>query len=479
MIEFTNSYSELPADFYSREVPEALPEPGIIAVNHELAENVLGLNLRDLSDKELALLFTGQKLSDSGIPLSLAYAGHQFGHFVPQLGDGRAILLGEIVAPDGKLYDVHLKGSGRTQFSRGGDGKSAIGPVIREYIVSEAMASLGIPTTCALAAATTGEKVYRESELPGGIFTRVARSHIRIGTFQYFAVRGQFENVKLLVDYVIQRHFPELKDKEDRIILFFKRVAKAQASMVATWMSVGFVHGVMNTDNMSIIGETLDYGPCAFIDNFAADRVFSSIDHYGRYAYNQQINIAKWNLVRLAESILPLVHEDIEKAKAIMNKTIEEVFPLYEEFFHAAMIRKFGLLSPDGSDPLLINSFFDYLEKGDLDFTQASRKLSTDILALDEKVNEHPFFTLWQKRLRQQGKSIEISIQLMNKVNPVRIPRNHFVENAIKSAEKGDVSVFKELHEGLKDPYSDNSTLNTFTIPPLPEERKKETFCGT
>ena len=376
MINFDNTYLNLPDIFYAKSIPAKVSNPSLLEFNSEFASEELGLNLEYLNEYELANLFTGQVLPDSASSIALIYAGHQFGQFVPQLGDGRALLLGEIVTPKGHRYDIQFKGSGKTPFSRNGDGKSTLGSVIREYIVSEAMHFLGVPTTRSLAAAVTGDLVYREQPLPGGVFARVASSHIRIGTFEYFAARNDLESLKLLVNYSIERHYPDIKDQENIYLSFLQKVAYSHAYLVAHWMSFGFIHGVMNTDNMSISGETIDYGPCAFIDNFAFKRVFSSIDQYGRYAYSNQIPIAKWNLCRLASCLTPFIHNDKKQAITICEDSINSYFHIYEEKWIEAMGKKFGLFSSQTEDQALINNWLQYLEDEDRDFTLSFRKLS-------------------------------------------------------------------------------------------------------
>ncbi len=479
MIDFDNTYSTLPESFYVEATPESVSNPVLLDFNREFASEGLGLNLDTTSDAELAALFTGQILPKSASPISLAYAGHQFGHFVPQLGDGRAHLIGEIVSPAGKRYDIQLKGSGQTPFSRRGDGKSALGPVVREYIVSEAMHFLGVPTTRALAAATTGDLVYREEPLPGAIFTRVASSHIRIGTFEYFAARHDPVSLRLLLDYSIDRHYPEIKDEENRSLCFLERVAHGHAAMVAHWLSLGFIHGVMNTDNMSISGETIDYGPCAFIDNFALDTVFSSIDRYGRYSYKNQIDIAIWNLSRLASCLVPLVHDDQKTAVSMLEEAINGYAHVYEEKRIEMMRRKLGLFGSHPEDESLIRDWLHYLEDGDRDFTLSFRKLGE---APEELVNNAfltEFLLKWEKRRGNQAKDLQQSRDLMNSVNPVFIPRNHHVERAIQAAMEGDLSIFQDMNHFLRKPYVEQSKFESYKNPPKPHERIQATFCGT
>jgi uncharacterized protein YdiU (UPF0061 family) len=479
IIHFDNSYLNLPERFYAKVLPAKASKPGLIDFNEKLAVQELGLDLKGLNEGELANLFTGQVLPKNASSLALAYAGHQFGQFVPQLGDGRACLLGEVVNSKGKRYDIQFKGSGQTPFSRGGDGKSSLGPVIREYIVSEAMHFLGVPTTRALAATTTGDLVYREEDLPGGILTRVASSHIRIGTFEYFAARGDLEALKLLLDYSVHRHYPEIKDELNLSLSFLHKVAESHAHMVAHWMSFGFIHGVMNTDNMSISGETIDYGPCAFMDNFAFNRVFSSIDRKGRYAYNNQMNIAKWNLYRLAGCLIPFVHDDEKEAINLIEASIKSDISLYEEKWREAMGKKLGLFNPKPGDEDLINQWLGYLEEKDLDFTISFRKLSEPSPGIEETAQLKDFIAKWTKRLEDQPQGPQEVKNLMESVNPLFIPRNHQVERAIQAALKGNLTIFKDLNQLFKNPYVDQPKFEEYKTPPQTEERIKATFCGT
>ena len=478
-IHFDNSYLKLPDRFYAKVLPAKVSQPHLIDFNEELAVQELGLDLKNLSEPELANFFTGQLVPKNASSLAFAYAGHQFGQFVPQLGDGRACLLGEVVNSKGHRYDIQFKGSGQTPFSRGGDGKSSLGPVIREYIVSEAMHFLGVPTTRALAAATTGDSVYREGTLPGGIFTRVASSHIRIGTFEYFAARGDLDALKLLLDYSVHRHYPEIKDGPNLSLSFLQKVAASHASMVAHWMSFGFIHGVMNTDNMSISGETIDYGPCAFMDNFAFNRVFSSIDRNGRYAYNNQMNIAKWNLYRLAGCLVPFVHDDEKEAINLLEASIKSYISLYEDKWRETMGKKLGLFNPKPDDEELINQWLRYLEEKDLDFTISFKKLGETPHDLEETSQLKDFLAKWKKRLEDQSQGPQEVKDLMDSVNPLFIPRNHQVERAIQAALKGDLTIFKDLNQLLKNPYVDQPKFEEYKAPPQPQERIKATFCGT
>jgi uncharacterized protein YdiU (UPF0061 family) len=479
MIKFQNTYSKLPKHFFSEEKPDILNKTKLIAFNESFAKEVLGLNIGEQSNEDILNLFSGQNLPSDITPIALAYAGHQFGHFVPQLGDGRAVLLGEIKTAKGSRYDIQLKGSGRTFYSRGGDGKSPIGPVIREYIVSEAMHHLGIPTTRALAAVSTGETVYRDSPLPGGIFTRVASSHIRIGTFEFFASRNDVAGLRTLADYTIERHFPEVKDVKDKYLKFLECVAQRQSSLVANWMSVGFIHGVMNTDNMSISGETIDFGPCAFLDDFSFDKVFSSIDRHGRYSYSNQLEIAKWNLCRLAECLIPLIDSDEKKAISAVESEMEDYFKFYQKNWLHKMNLKLGLFGDHEGDEEIINTWLMYLKEQKLDFTLSFQKLAEDEYRFEETTTYQKFKSLWLKRLSNQDEDLQTSKTQMRKVNPIFIARNHNVEKAIVAAVDEDYSIFNEMNELLKNPYKDQEDFSSFKLSPTSEEVVCATFCGT
>ncbi|HEO66126.1 MAG TPA: YdiU family protein [Spirochaetes bacterium] len=483
---FDNTYHKLPDRFYKEVTAERFSKPELLAFNENLSDD-LGLNLGSQSDIELANFFSGQTLLKGSHPIALPYAGHQFGHFVPQLGDGRAMLLGEIVNPDSKRFDIQLKGSGQTFFSRNGDGKSAIGPVIREYILSEAMYHLGVPTTRALAAVATGDLVYREETVPGAVFTRIASSHIRIGTFQYFAAKDDLDGLKTLLDYSIQRHYPE--SGTNPAISFLQKVIQAQVSLVSNWMSLGFIHGVMNTDNMSISGETIDYGPCAFMDQFNAHQVYSFIDRDGRYSYMNQGPILQWNLSRLADCLIPLVHSDKKKAIEMLNSELATISDLFRNEWIERMKRKLGLVSGQAheNDEKLITSWLDYLEKEELDFTLSFRKLE-DLLVDNDNLSDSffkqttefdTFKTAWTNRLKDQDLELAIVKEKMNGVNPIYIPRNHQVERAIQQAIVGDLSVFNEMNQVLKNPYVYQPNLDFYRVTPLPEEEVTTTFCGT
>ena len=421
----------------------------------------------------------------------MVYAAHQFGHFAGRLGDGRAMLLGEVVNPEGKRYDIQLKGSGPTEYSRNGDGLSGLGPVIREYIVSESMYYLGVPTTRALAAVLTGDPVYRQQVQPGGVFTRVAASHIRIGTFQYFASIGDKEGLETLLKYTIDRHYPHVNESKEDIhpaVLFLREVIKAQASLVSHWTSYGFIHGVMNTDNTTVSGETIDFGPCAFMDTYKADKVFSSIDRGGRYAYNQQSSICGWNLCRLADCLIPLVDEDSDKAIEFLNAELKNLPEILETEWMNKMILKFGLeakVDNKEEDDKLTTGFFEYLENNQLDFTLSFRKLSN---LVEEKTHDKffpetdefkDFLNIWRSRLQKESKSLTEIKEQMDSVNPLYIARNHQVEKAIQAASNGDLSIFHEMNKVLQKPFTYQAELDRYSLPPIPEEEVKATFCGT
>ena len=492
-IPFDNHFARLGAPFFVKVEPTPVNQPTLIKFNVELAQE-LGMSVNGVDDAELAEVFSGNGLPPGAEPLAMAYAGHQFGQFVPQLGDGRAIWLGELRRADGTRFDVQLKGSGRTAYSRGGDGRAALGPVLREYLVSEAMARLGVPSTRALAAVATGEVVARERPLPGGVITRVARSFIRVGTFEYFASRGDVEAVRKLADYVIARNYPELSTAKQPYLALLVQVIARQARLIAQWMHFGFIHGVMNTDNMSIAGETIDYGPCAFMDGYRHQRVFSSIDRHGRYAYNSQPGIGLWNLARLAETLLPLLADDTDDAVKIAEQHLETFKDQYEAAWLAGMRGKLGLSAVAGSDEedrALIGALLDLMDENEADFTltfyQLSR-LGVDSTGRDEEARDlfarsaefDAWLAKWRERLKRETQSEEARQGAMQAVNPVYIPRNHQIEAAIRAAEdRGDFSVFHELHAVLQNPYVEQAGKERYRLPPEPEEIVTKTFCGT
>ncbi len=477
---FENTYSRLPDSFYSPAQPATAKSPQLAILNRQLADD-LGLNLKSISPEAAASLFAGQNLPKGSQPIAQAYAGHQFGGFT-MLGDGRAILLGEHRSPDGNLFDIQLKGAGRTPFSRGGDGYAALGPMLREYIISEAMFALGIPTTRSLAVVTTGETVYRQTRLQGAILTRVAASHIRVGTFEYIAARGDETNLRVLADYTINRHYPELADTPNRYLEFFRAVLDRQAALIARWQLVGFIHGVMNTDNMAISGETIDYGPCAFMNTYRADTVFSSIDHAGRYAYRNQPAIAQWNLARFGETLIPLIDPEQEKAIAIATEVLGEYPALFQEYWLDGMRAKLGMQSAEADDLELVQSLQAWMEKSKADFTNTFRDLSADELPAKDQYAGQDFlewYTKWQQRLSRESRSIALIKAGMRLVNPAVIPRNHRVEEALAAAEDhGDLSVLHRLLEVLATPNEVDVSSRKYQELPS-DNGSYRTFCGT
>ena len=488
-IPFKNTYHDLGREFYQSISPTPVQNPELVVYNEDLG-NRLGLAETALGPTAGAAVFAGNDVPEGAAPLAMAYSGHQFGHFVPSLGDGRAILLGQVLDPGGRSFDLHLKGTGRTAFSRNGDGRAALGPVLREYLVSEAMARLGIRTTRALAAVTTGEKVIREQRLPGAIITRVAASFVRIGTFEYFRARGDTAGLNRLADYVIDQHYPDLKHTANPYLALLEAVVEGQAALIAQWMLHGFIHGVMNTDNMSIVCETIDYGPCAFMDHYADDRVFSSIDHHGRYAYNNQPNIGLWNLSRFAECLLPLIDEDTGTAVAAAQERLEQFVHTYRDHWLTGMRAKLGFSSEFDQDRTLIEELFAAMAGGNADFTLTFHQLSlldceaghdTAMLALfDETEPLVAWLDRWRRRLRLEASDDAERQARMRSVNPVYIPRNHLIEAAIRAAEDhGDFSVFHALHEILQRPHELQPGKEAFMQPPQPHEIVRSTFCGT
>lgn len=475
-IPFDNTYRQLPASFHAAAAPAAPRAPELIAFNEPLAAE-LGVERGGSSDEELARLLGGSELPEGAEPIAAVYAGHQFGHPVPRLGDGRAILLGEVVGASGRR-DLQLKGAGRTAYSRGGDGRSPLGPVLREYLVSEAMHALGVPTTRALAAVATGEPVFRErGPEPGAVMTRVAASHLRVGTFEYFArayAQGDRGDLEALLDYALQRHDPDLAGEEDRAFAFFERVARRTLGLVAQWWRVGFIHGVMNTDNTSISGETIDYGPCAFMDTFDPAQVYSSIDRNGRYRFENQAPIALWNLSILASCLVPLIDpEDPDRAVARLEELLSGFQAVWEGAWLAAMAPKLGIERPEPADGELIRAFLGRLEVQGLDYTNAWRALPYEL------EREEPLFARWRERLDRQGQPREEVVARMNAVNPYLIPRNHQIARAIELGEAGDFSHFHALRAALQAPYEERLELEPFTAPPRPDEVVRKTFCGT
>jgi len=485
---FTHSYAALPERFYTALPPTPVREPRLAVFNRPLAAE-LGLDI-DAVEREAATLFSGNTLPEDARPIAMAYAGHQFGGFVPRLGDGRAILLGELRCPDGSLRDLQLKGAGRTPWSRNADGRAALGPMLREYLISEAMHALGIPTTRSLAVVTTGERVRRDDALPGAILTRIAASHVRVGSFEYFSARGDVEGVRTLLDYVIGRHYPDARNAEVPALAVLDAVADRQACLIAQWMQVGFIHGVMNTDNMAISGETIDYGPCAFMDAFDPRTVFSSIDHQGRYAYANQPAIAQWNLARLAETLLPLIDADPDKAVALALQVIEPFITRFDAHYLAGLRAKLGLATGDDADPALVQRLLGLMHAAKADHTLAFRHLAD---AAEGTGREAPFRALfpmtqdieawlvdWRDRLAREPQQPAARAMSMRAVSPAFIPRNHRVEAALAAAsDHGDLGPFTTLLGILQRPYDDQPGHTEFMQPPLPSERVLQTFCGT
>ncbi|OLO27871.1 hypothetical protein BTR23_18845 [Alkalihalophilus pseudofirmus] len=476
-----NSYTRLPNSFFAQINPTPVRSPKLIVFNNRLARS-LGLNDMAMQSEDGVAVFAGNQIPEGALPVAQAYAGHQFGHFT-MLGDGRAILLGEQIDPQGVRVDIQLKGSGRTPYSRGGDGRAALGPMLREYIISEAMHALGIPTTRSLAVVTTGETVIRETNLPGAILTRVSASHLRVGTFQYAAKWGTVEDIRALANYALQRHFPNVDDSANRYLSLLNEVIKRQAALIAKWQLVGFIHGVMNTDNLTISGETIDYGPCAFMDAYDPATVFSSIDAQGRYAYSNQPYIGGWNLARFAETLLPLLHEDQEEAVNLAQNAISGYTELFHSNWLTGMRAKLGLYNEEEQDESLIEGLLSMMQKYDMDYTNTFIALTFDRHE-DTALFGTPEFTqwyeLWQMRLGRQPESKSDSSQLMRNSNPAVIPRNHRVEEALEAAvNQGDYNVMHKLLDVLSSPYSHSSEQTEYAQLPVPSTKPYRTFCGT
>ncbi|WP_296037170.1 YdiU family protein [uncultured Agrobacterium sp.] len=486
-MQFDNSYARLPERFSAAVLPTPVKAPRLIAFNRALAEE-LGIDLDGVDDERLAAIFSGNAVPQGAEPLAMAYAGHQFGNFVPQLGDGRAVLLGEVLDRKGRRRDIQLKGSGPTRFSRRGDGRAALGPVLREYIVSEAMFALGIPATLALAAVTTGERVQREIGLPGGVFTRVAASHVRVGTFQFFAAREDGEGLKTLADHVIDRHYPEARQAESPYLAMLEAIAERQCDLVCRWLMVGFIHGVMNTDNMAVSGETIDFGPCAFMDEYHPNKVFSSIDAQGRYAYNNQPGMAQWNIARLAECLLPLLDEDQDKAVDLANSVLADFAKAFPKRWLAGIRAKLGLASEAEGDEQLVQDLLALMQRSEVDYTltfrslcsaaqgkaEAFRGMFIDIAAADEWLKR------WQARSAQEGRSGDEQAKAMRAVNPAVIPRNHRIEEVIAAAvEDDDFEPFHEMVKAIARPFEERPDYAVYMQAPMNHERVFRTFCGT
>jgi len=484
-IAFNNSYVKLPDHFYTRQSPVPVTSPALIAVNRSLAE-FLGIDPDWLESDEGVSTIAGNQIPDGSEPIATVYAGHQFGHWNPRLGDGRAVLLGEVLAKDGERYDIQLKGSGITPYSRNGDGRAPLGPVVREYIVSEAMAALGIPTSRTLAAVTTGDAVIRESRLDGGVLARVAKSHIRIGTLQYFASIEDADGLKLLGEHIIERHYPEAAEAENPVLAMFEQVMRRQAYLIAQWQSIGFIHGVMNTDNMLLSGETIDYGPCAFMDTFDSAALYSSIDHQGRYAYRNQPAIGHWNLACLAQTLIPLFDTDEEKATEMAQNALNQFPDYYQKEYRIVFANKLGLSTSQPADETLIQDFLDLLQNNRCDFTLAFRRLAElpveaesikPLFDFGETFSE--WMNQWRARCAQESISNEDRHRQMTATNPAFTPRNHLVEQAIQQAYAGDFSMFHRLNKRLAKPFDYDADDQILATPPNPEQIIQQTFCGT
>ena len=470
---FDNSYVKLPELFYTKQYPTPVRNPKLIILNHSLAA-FLGVPPQPE-------VFAGNAIPEGAEPLAQAYAGHQFGYFT-MLGDGRALLLGEQITSSGERFDIQLKGSGRTPYSRNGDGRAALSPMLREYIISEAMYALGIPTTRSLAVVVTGESVIREKKLPGAILTRVAASHIRVGTFEYVSHFGTTEDVRNLADYTIMRHFPSIAAFENKYLLMLKEVVKRQASLISKWQLVGFIHGVMNTDNMAISGETIDYGPCAFMDTYHPDTVFSSIDTHGRYAYGNQPKMAAWNLARFAEALLPILHDDEDEAVRLGQEEIANFWDLYQNHWLTGMRAKLGFYNDEAGDKLLVNDLLQLMQQFQADYTNTFCSLTLDKKDDTELFSSHDFYlwnNRWQIRLDQQAKSKDDIKTLMKSHNPAIIPRNHRVEEGLIAAKEGDLEIMDKLLRALSNPYGYTSEQDKYSRLPASASCRYQTFCGT
>lgn len=477
---FQNTYINLSQYFYSQIHPQAVPAPDIVIINKALVHE-MGLYFSNLTNQELAAIFSGNQLPDGAQPLAQAYAGHQFGYFT-MLGDGRAHLIGEHIQPNAKRVDIQLKGSGRTPYSRNGDGRAALGPMLREYIISEAMHALNIPTTRCLAVVTTGETVLRQTPLPGAILTRVASSHIRVGTFEFAAALQNEEFLKELLDYTVNRHYPHLNEATNKALGLLENVIEQQANLIVDWMRVGFIHGVMNTDNMTISGQTIDYGPCAFMDAYDPNTVFSSIDHNGRYAYANQPFIAQWNLVKLANALLPLIDSDSQKAIKLAENKINSFSEIYKNKWLSMMGAKLGLINLKDGDEKLISDLLNWMHKNGADYTNTFRDLATQNIFQEQIYSDRQFKSwaqLWQARLQENSQPLESAFKLMKDSNPAIIARNHKVEEALKAATQKDLKPFHALLEALKTPHKDSPDLKAYKLSAPPEQGVYKTFCGT
>ena len=477
---FDNTYIHLPKAFYTELSPVPVRKPEMVIFNAPLSTD-MGLDFSGISTDVKAALFSGNIMPEGSEPLAQAYAGHQFGHF-NMLGDGRAIVWGEHITPSGQRLDIQFKGSGPTPYSRGADGRAVLGPMLREYIISEAMHALNIPTTRSLAVVTNGEKVYRETGLPGAILTRIASSHIRVGTFEYAALQQDKGIIQTLVDYTIDRHYPWIKEEQNKTLSLLKAIIEKQADLITHWMRVGFIHGVMNTDNMTLSGETIDYGPCAFMDAYDPRTVFSSIDHMGRYAYANQPDIAQWNLARLAETMLPLLDDEIEKAADTTEEAVNGFGALYKDKWLSMMRAKLGLFGARAEDESLITDLLDWMQRAGADYTNTFRHLTEEKPPQGKPYNDKTFkewYTRWQAQLAKNTKPLKSSLSLMRANNPAVIPRNQKVEQVLGAATNGDLKPLKDLLTALQEPYKNRSDLKPYQSPPKQDEGVYQTFCGT
>ena len=481
-MKLSNSYIGLPEEFYQVVNPTPVKNPKTLIFNEDLADS-LGIKL---GNEEVVNFFSGNDLLEDSVPIALNYAGHQFGNFVPQLGDGRAVLLGEINNKDG-TYDLQLKGSGKTMFSRQGDGRSALGPVIREYILSEAMYYLGVPTSRALAAIATGELVARETFEPGGVLSRIAKSHLRVGTFEYFASRQQLNDVKILADFAIQRHYPEIRETEKHYLELLKRVASNQSKLVSKWMSIGFIHGVMNTDNFTISGETIDYGPCAFLDEYHPGKVFSSIDQNGRYAFGNQPSIASWNLASLAGCLIAFIDKDSDKANELATEVLDNFSKETNQKILDLMCEKIGLNGGKKENQTLLRNLLKIMMDNEADYTITFRNLSKVLFEdsdaffnqFSEKKEINAWLNHWEQALKKEHKDLSNLTEKLNQVNPMYVPRNHQVQLAIDLAYENDFSKMLEMIEVFKNPFKEVSEYVSYSQAPLEKEKIRRTFCGT
>ena len=477
---FDNTYAKLPNDFLVKQAPIPVKSPELIILNKSLSKN-LNLDFTNIAEENLSQLFSGNLLPAGSNSIAQAYAGHQFGHFT-MLGDGRAVLMGEHLSKSGDRYDIQFKGSGKTPYSRSGDGRAALGPMLREYIISEAMHEMGVATTRSLAVVKTGENVIRETHLPGAILTRIAASHIRVGTFQYIAATQKEQNLKVLFDYVINRHYPNIKNSKNQALDLLKTIMDVQINLVINWMRIGFIHGVMNTDNVSICGETIDYGPCAFMDAYNPDTVFSSIDQQARYSFSNQPKIIKWNLARFAECIITLIDDNKDKAIEIATEAINSFEKIYEEKWLNMMRDKLGLFGEDINDQILIMELLTWMHKNKADYTNTFCFLMNEKF-YDNEIYKDANFLIWKEkwedRLKLNNNSQEKYLKLMHSVNPIIIPRNHKVEEALTAANNGDLEVMNKLLTVLKKPYENQNSIIDFQSPAPSSDKAYQTFCGT